>query len=156
MIGQQTVPRIDQAHQKYRRILVGYDGSLNSQRALLKAAALAREQEATLRVIVVVNPLMTSAPLIPPIPQGVFDDLMRNGNDLLSRALADARQVAPTVTGSVEEGYPADCILNMATRNQSDLVVLGRRGISGVERFLLGGVSSSVVSHSKCDVLIVR
>jgi nucleotide-binding universal stress UspA family protein len=64
--------------------------------------------------------------------------------------------IKPEATGSVEEGYPADCILNMAVTDRADLIVMGRRGISGVERFLLGGVSSSVVSHSKCDILIVR
>lgn len=56
----------------------------------------------------------------------------------------------------VEEGYPAGCILNLAAGSCADLIVLGRRGISGVERFFLGGVSSNVVAHSKCDVLVVK
>ncbi len=143
--------------QNYRKILVGYDGSENSERALARAAALAAEHGASLSVIVVVNTVVMSiAPMAPPVPEEVYMDLIEDGKQTLSKAIKTAGTLVPSVTGTVEEGYPAEWILNIATRERVDLIVLGRRGISAVERFLLGGVSSNVVAHSKCDVLIVK
>lgn len=143
----------------YQRILVGYDGSKNADRALSRAANLAKTQSASLRIIVVADTasLATSYSLmVPPITKDVFDDVVKKSEDILSRGLRAVSPLVPQVTGSVEEGYPADCILDEAAEQESDLIVLGRRGISGIERFLIGGVSSLIVSHSKCDVLIVK
>ncbi|MDA4115075.1 MAG: universal stress protein [Thaumarchaeota archaeon] len=39
---------------------------------------------------------------------------------------------------------------------RADLGVIGRRGLSALERLLMGGTSSAVVAHSKCDVLVVK
>ena len=141
----------------YMRILVGFDGSKNSKRALARAATLAKEHGSLLKIVVVVNSnSIALAPMAPPIPPEVFEDLMNNGRRVLSEAMVAAGDLVPEVTGNIEEGNPADCILRVAAKDSVDLVVVGRRGISGIERFLLGGVSSSVVAHSKCDVLVVR
>jgi nucleotide-binding universal stress UspA family protein len=141
----------------YKNILVGYDGSKNSDRALARAATLAKEHGASLRIVVVANTsTFASAPMVPPIPEEAFEDLIKNAKDMLADAIKEASSIAPKATGSVEEGYPAECILDLAASEGVDLIVLGRRGISGVERFFLGGVSSNVVAHSKCDVLVVK
>jgi nucleotide-binding universal stress UspA family protein len=74
----------------------------------------------------------------------------------LAEAVSRAKEVTQNVSGSVVDGHPAEMILGSAGRDGVDLIVLGRRGMSRVERFLMGSVSSSVVNHSKCDVLIVK
>jgi len=141
----------------YKKILVGYDGSKNSGRALARAAVIAKEHAGSLRIAVVVNSNMLAiAPMAPPLPSEVFDDMLKNGKQILSEAMVSSGELVPGVTGSVEEGNPAERILHIAADEAIDLIVVGRRGISGVERFLLGGVSSSIVAHSKCDVLVVR
>jgi nucleotide-binding universal stress UspA family protein len=153
----QKEPSVPVPPQNYRKILLGYDGSKNSDRALARAAALASEHGASLSVIVVVNPVvMAFAPMAPPVPEEVFEDLIENGKALLAKAIKAAQALVPGVTGSVEEGNPGEWILNVASRDKVDLIVVGRRGISGVERFLLGGVSSNIVAHSTCDVLVVK
>lgn len=137
--------------------MVGYDGSKNSDRALARAAYLAKTAGASLRVVVAVNTtLMAFAPMSPPLPPEVYDEFVSNGRDMLARAMNSAGSLVPSVTGTVEQGNAAEVILRLSEQDGTDLIVLGRRGISGIERFLLGGVSSTVVSHSKCDVLVVR
>jgi nucleotide-binding universal stress UspA family protein len=147
----------DAAAKNYSKILVGYDGSANAKRALERALALATSEGAALRIVVAVNTILpvygAAAPYYPP---HYAEDVTEEGQKSLGEALGRAREMTQKVSGSVEDGHPAEMILNAADRNGSDLIVLGRRGISGVERFLMGGVSSSVVNHSKCDVLIVR
>jgi len=138
-------------------MLVGYDGSDNAKRALERAVALATQQGAAIRVVVAVNTVLpvygTTAPYYPP---DYADQVINEGKKSLAEAVNRAKQVTKEVSGSVEDGHPAEMILGVAERDGTDLIVLGRRGISGVERFLMGGVSSSVVSHSRCDVLIVK
>lgn len=141
----------------YRHILVGYDGSKNGDRALVRATELAKEAGATLIIIVVVNTTISSfSPVAPALPPSVFDQIVQDGKDALARAVSTAKETVRDVSGVLADGYAAEEILRVADENKADLIVLGRRGISAVERFLLGGVSSSVVGHSKCDVIIVK
>lgn len=127
----------------YRLVLVAFDGSMNSQRALSRAAALAKANGATLKVVVV----------MPPSP---YEEDVKRGNDLLESAVSMAKNTLRDVEGVLRDGQPADEVLKLAEEESADVVVVGRRGISGIERFLLGGVSSAVVNHSKCDVLVVK
>ncbi len=147
----------DPAVPSYRKILLAYDGSDNAKRALERAIALATGVGAALRIVVAVNTILpvygTTAPYYPP---DYAEQVTKEGEKSLEEAISRAKEAAPKVSGSVMDGHPAEMILGQADREGSDLIVLGRRGISGVERFLMGSVSSSVVNHSKCDVLIVK
>jgi nucleotide-binding universal stress UspA family protein len=76
----------------------------------------------------------------------------------LVRAAQDIAKSAglKNVYASDEEGQPADMILTLAAEYKSDLIVVGRRGMRGLERFLMGSVSTAVINHAKCDVLVVK
>jgi nucleotide-binding universal stress UspA family protein len=100
--------------------------------------------------------LTAYGPTAPYYPPGFSEQIIKEGKRSLEEALSSAKDAGHNVSGSVEDGHPSEIILRLAESEGSDLIVLGRRGISGVERFLMGGVSSSVVNHSKCDVLIVK
>jgi len=143
--------------ENYKKIMVGYDGSDNSKRALERAINVAERSGGALRIIVAVNTILpvygTAAPYYPP---NYAEDVTKEGKRLLGEAMDRAKEATQKVTGAVMDGHPAEMLLEAATKEGADLIVLGRRGISGVERFLLGGVSSSVVGHSKCDVLVVK
>jgi nucleotide-binding universal stress UspA family protein len=147
----------DPTPQNYRKILVGYDGSGNAKRALDRAIALSASEGAALRIVVAVNTILpvygTTAPYYPP---DYAEEVTKEGQKSLAEAVARAKEAALKVSGSVMDGHAAEMILSSADKGDDDLIVLGRRGISGVERFLMGSVSSSVVNHSKCDVLIVK
>jgi nucleotide-binding universal stress UspA family protein len=53
-------------------------------------------------------------------------------------------------------GYPAEQIINFANEQNTDLIVLGAKGLRGTLRILLGGVAQQVVEYAQCPVLIVR
>ncbi len=142
----------------YGRILVGYDGSENSKRALRKATELAKVHGSELRIVTVEDTVgyvpSLSSMMYPP---NVRESLLEQGNALLKEALNSVKEAGiANVLGSVEEGSPADMILAYASDCKADLIVLGRRGIRGIERFLMWSVSSAVVSHSGFDVLVVK
>ncbi|MEE8357814.1 MAG: universal stress protein, partial [Candidatus Hydrothermarchaeales archaeon] len=57
---------------------------------------------------------------------------------------------------AIRMGEPANEILGFATENDIDYIVMGSRGLSGIKKFLMGGVSTRVMEHSHCYVLIVK
>lgn len=150
-------PKLDSTVQNYRRILVGYDGSKNAARALARAARLAAPLGASLRVVVAVDTVLpTFGPTPGYYPESYVDSMFEDAKASLATAVQLCKEVSEDVTGSVEEGHPAEAILKVARGEGADLIVVGRRGMSGVERFLTGSVSSSIVNHLSCDVLVVR
>jgi nucleotide-binding universal stress UspA family protein len=57
---------------------------------------------------------------------------------------------------NIAVGYAAEEIIKAAYRFRADLIVMGSRGLTGVKRTLLGSVSSRLVRHAPCSVLVVR
>lgn len=53
-------------------------------------------------------------------------------------------------------GNPAEEILTAAVKHDADLIVMGAQGLGAIDRFLLGSVSTRVVQHATCAVLVVR
>jgi len=53
-------------------------------------------------------------------------------------------------------GRPEHALVEMLRRDAADLAILGHRGLSGVERVLLGSVSEYVATHAPCSVLVAR
>jgi nucleotide-binding universal stress UspA family protein len=53
-------------------------------------------------------------------------------------------------------GKPAEEIMKVASKQHADLIVMGAKGLAAIDRFLLGSVSTRVVQHSSCSVLVVR
>lgn len=135
----------------YTKILVGYDGSENAKRALQKAITLTDQFQGKLSIVVAVDATVDVVER-----HFVLEHILERGKALLSDALGQAKQASIDASGSVENGSPAAMVLSQAEKGNADLIVVGRRGVSGVEHFIIGSVSSSVVAHSRCDVLVVK
>lgn len=124
----------------YRTVVAGIDGSQTSLRALETAAQLAAAQGSDLVILDVTEPGVDAM-----VPQAALD-----------RALAVARKHDANARVRQEAGDPADTIIRVAEDEKADLIVLGNRGMSGVQRFMLGNVPNKVSHHAPCDVMIVR
>jgi nucleotide-binding universal stress UspA family protein len=120
-----------------RRILVAFDGSEASRRALDVAARLTG-YGSTLAVVSVGR-----------VRNGSVRELLTEAHERLL-----ARQV--TATYHERAGEPADEIVEAARALEADLVVVGRRGGVGLTEPLPGSVSAAVVRDAPCDVLVVR
>src|SRR6266542_527979 len=70
--------------------------------------------------------------------------------------LAGSLDPSIKITGNILLGSPRSVILEEADRWNADLIVIGSHGYGAWQRFLLGSVSQSVVSHAKCSVEVVR
>lgn len=82
-------------------------------------------------------------------------DLKRRGRAVLDRALRRWAGHRPPVDAVLAEGFPAESLLAAARSRGAEVVVLGRRGLSRLDRFFLGSVSRKVSAHADRSVLIV-
>jgi nucleotide-binding universal stress UspA family protein len=134
------------------KILVAYDGSDASGRALERAGQEVSQHGGELTVISVV-PLQASGPRSAgPVLSG---DVEEHGREL-TEAVARLKTVSVDATTIEAVGHPAESIVDEAERGGFDLIVVGSRGHHGIARFLIGSTASRVVSHAHCDVLVVR
>lgn len=132
-------------------IVVGVDGSPSSLAALDWAVTEARLRHGEIRLVAA----WYYPPLASEVSDGVIDDTFK---DDAERALAEAQRIVADqgvpVTGSVSENSPATALLDAA--KDANLVIVGSRGHGGLASLLLGSVSSQVVHHAHCPVLVVR
>jgi len=141
----------------YDQILVPTDGSEGAERAVDHAIELASAYGATVHALYVVD----TAALVDLDEAAVDSDLLteslsdrgREAVDRIAKRAADAGVDAET---AVERGRPVGAILDYATDHGVDVIVMGTRGRSGLDRLLLGSVTEKVVRKSRVPVLTVR
>ena len=142
----------------YTCILVGFDGSEASKRAVERAAGLAEKLGARLRIVTVVPPptVFLGELLLPEvIPAEDVVKAVREGLEKLAREVRE-RHTGLTVETDVVEGDPAEGLLEAAREAGCGLIVVGRRG-RGLAEKLLGSVSAKLVQKaSGVDVLVVE
>jgi nucleotide-binding universal stress UspA family protein len=133
------------------KILVAYDGSEGAKRALGKAAALARHEDQVSIISVAEGvPLFGYASSLPsPEQEEERQSQLVEAATVLSEHHIGSSLVKRT-------GDPATAILDVAREEGVDLVIMGTRGVSAVERWLIGSVSSKVLHHAPCSVLVAR
>jgi nucleotide-binding universal stress UspA family protein len=138
-------------------IVVGIDGSPNSELALDWAMRQAAAVHAPLMVITVhevPKSYWGGIPVIGPADGPLLEKLRQAAEEMTQKAadqLGDARP--PSVTVRAVNGFVARELVDAS--QDADLVVVGARSSSVLGRLLIGSVSSEVVQHSACPVVIV-
>jgi nucleotide-binding universal stress UspA family protein len=136
-------------------IVVGVDGSGHSRKALERAVAEAAAHGAPLTVLVIHQAV-----------RDVYGSASHYGDDAAltekakeaaqaetDQVLAAAGSQPTSVTVTAVHGLPVDELVKAS--ESADMIVLGRRGMGGFVRLLMGSVSSQVAQHAQCPVLIV-
>ncbi len=137
---------------RLRRILVGYDGSSESERALEQALALADCTDGKVLVLSVARPPEPETSNAANFQNAAREQLERK----LSQIQARVQENRIEIQTQVATGHPAEEILTKAREDQVDLIVLGYRGVSGVDQVTLGSISGHVVTHASCPVMVAR
>lgn len=98
----------------------------------------------------------TSRSELQQVLQQVIDVHKHAGEELLKKVRRQLAGAGHETTSMLAEGEVADVLLRATKRADADLVILGSRRLSGLQRILLGSVSRRVARHALCSVLIVR
>ncbi|MCQ4343917.1 MAG: universal stress protein [Sulfolobales archaeon] len=141
----------------FKRIVVAYDGSDHAIKALNTAIELAKAFNSKLDVVEVVDTAALLGMGFAPIPSDVIAQIYNKAQNDVEQAKKKAQEAGvKDVTSQVLEGDPATSIIEYASKNGADLIVIGSRGLSTFKRLILGSVSSKVVQESRVPVLVVK
>lgn len=139
----------------FANILLAVDGSEHALKAARLAGDLARTVHTPVVRIVVVYSNIPSF-LGEPNLQAVIDARLQEANAILEAAKKELGEFPGELNTELIEGTPAEAIIDVAATRQSDLIVMGSRGMGTLAGLLLGSTSQKVVSHAHCPVLITR
>jgi nucleotide-binding universal stress UspA family protein len=144
----------------FKRIMVAIDGSSTANAALHEAVKLAKDQQAVLRIVHVVDIVMLAVES--PYELREYEDSVRRaGEQMLNQAAAVAREVGievETVLLEVRQFQDriADAIVRSAKDWRADVIVIGTHGRRGLSRLFIGSVAESLVRIAPASVLLIR
>ncbi len=147
---------------KMKKMLVAYDGSDASKKAIELVKKCANKEDEITLLTVVPAELAESSFTKMLLPTIDLSDIVRSGSfkdkasESLSKVVKDFEDHVSKVKVAVEDGDPADEILITAKKTDADIIVLGYKGYGKEGRFLLGSVTDKVVRHAAISVLVVR
>lgn len=139
-----------------KRILVPTDGSGQAFKALERAIELARLLEAELTLLMVADLNANVSAFERVSLSGQVPAELKIG---AFQFLAELMHVVPAKVRAhtrVEVGDPAETIVQVAEEEESDLIVIGSRGMGSLKTFFTGSVSGYVLKHAYCPVLISK
>ncbi len=148
----------------YERILLPTDGSRNSEKAIIHAATIAKDEESEIIILNVVDSVYLSG-----LPE---EELITDTEVVLERESKKVTKRVKDIIIEFEEehdidpekvklktltmeGNAADVILKVSEIKDIDLIVMASSGKHMIDRFLLGSVTEKTVRHSKVPVLVV-
>jgi nucleotide-binding universal stress UspA family protein len=139
-------------------IVVGVDGSDHSQRVLewaVKEAALRQAPLTVLTVHQVVGSAWTGNPVVLPEDRPEEAKAREAADAAVNQVLSTVGEAKPpSVTVRATSGFPARELVDAS--QDADLVVVGSRGGGGFRGLLTGSVSTQVVNHAECPVVVIR
>lgn len=139
----------------FENILLAVDGSEHALHAAHVASSLAKAMNSqTLRIVVAYETIPVH--LGEPYMQEAINARLNETEQIMQKAVEAVGAVSAEIHTELIEGDPAEVIIEVAKTRDSNVIVMGSRGLGKLAGLLLGSTSQKVVSHAPCPVLIVR
>jgi nucleotide-binding universal stress UspA family protein len=136
-----------------RNVLVGYDGSAAAVHALTFAAGLARAFRSSVHVLAVVRPPEFGGMVE---TEAVVEQAREHYGSVLSGVQSRHAHEPFKTHVHIAVGHPAEQIVRFAEGHDIDHIVVGHRGHTLFERWLIGSVARQVIAYAHCAVTVVR
>jgi nucleotide-binding universal stress UspA family protein len=156
----------------YQKILVAVDQSETSQYVFEQGVFLAKASDAELMLLHVLSPLedpylspVFTQPdtIYPSVQTAPIESYMREWEELKKQRLDWLRSLSDrAINAGVKAGFTQNLgdagriICEVARNWPADLIIVGRRGRTGISEFLLGSVSNYALHHAPCSMFIVQ
>ncbi len=135
------------------KLLVAYDASEQSEKAYKLALDMASRYSATMIVLSVARP---PEPPVAVELEAVLENATEYFEGHFKRLKEQAAAVGINPVFEVRVGHPAEQIVHRAKEENADAIVMGHRGESFLQKWLLGSVAKRVLSYAHCTVVVVR
>ncbi len=161
----------------FDKIIVGYDGSEGSRRALIRAISLIKGNLNSKLIVAYVNedvvgedstysseplvatPLLTGMATVAPVPTDP-DSPRQLAREYANQMTASIQSQLEKhhITGKIVaiDGQPAKALSQLADKEHGDAIIVGNSGKSGLQKFFVGSVSEKIVKESPCTVIVVK
>jgi nucleotide-binding universal stress UspA family protein len=137
---------------QFKKILIAYDGSAQSDKATESALALAQSLDAQVLLFAVARP---PEPATMVEVDAMLDDAREHFEEQFKKILQRAKDLDVELRSDIAVGHPVEQIVHRAETDHVDLIVLGRRGKSRFERMLVGSTAEKVLRYAHCPVMVV-
>lgn len=137
----------------FHDILVAFDGSESSRAALDLANGLAEQFGACLHVLTIARPPDFGTEVE---TSELIEETRRHCEQIQEDARKQLNGKIERVFYAVLVGHPAEQIVHYSETHDVDHIVIGHRGRSLFERWLLGSVARQVIAYARCSVTVVR
>jgi nucleotide-binding universal stress UspA family protein len=135
-----------------KRIALAVDGSPASAKALEFLLATFQPDRSTGKG----GHVSIHVSVVHVMPFMKYPEVREAGRKLVDQNVQKLVKAGFTAEPVCQLGKPAEEIMEVAATHHADLIVMGAKGLDAVSRFLLGSVSTRVVQHANCSVLVVR
>lgn len=139
---------------EYKSILVPFDGSEFSKKALERACELSKVDSAEITALYVIPRYEEMIEFLR--TESIERAMTEEAERILDRARAIASQKGVTIATTIKEGHAGDRIIEIADTLKNDLIVIGTYGWRGVSKAIMGSTTERVIMNASCPVLTVR
>jgi nucleotide-binding universal stress UspA family protein len=139
-----------------KKILVAFDGSEQSNKAFDFALEMFKLCSGAAPEIMVLSVAQPPEPIDIVEMDAIIDSATRHYEELFTGLRDKAKAQNTEINTEVVVGHPADQIIKYASEKKADMIVVGQRGKSKIESWLLGSVSKRISSYAPCTVTIVK
>ncbi len=139
---------------EYKSILVPFDGSEFSKKALERACDLSKVDRAEITVLYVIPRYEEMIEFFR--TESIKRAMLDEANRILDGAKAITKERGVTISATIKEGHAGDNIIETAEMLKNDLIVIGTYGWKGVSRAIMGSTTERVIMNASCPVLAVR
>jgi len=139
-----------------KKIVVAFDGSEQSNKAFDFALELTKLCPSAAPEISVLSVAQPPEPIDIVEMDAIIDSATQHYQELFTALKGKSRQRNIEIRTEVVVGHPAEQIVRYAKERNADMIIIGQKGKSQVETWLLGSVSKRVATHAPCNVTIVK
>jgi nucleotide-binding universal stress UspA family protein len=138
----------------YGSLLVPFDGSDSSKKALLRACDLVKADGGEISVLYVIPRYEEMMDFFK--TESIQKSLYQEAEKITEGAKKNAAAQGVSITAVVQEGYAVDKIVETASLLKNDLIVMGTHGWRGMSKAMLGSTSERTIAYAPCPLLVVR
>ena len=138
----------------YKSLLVPFDGSEFSRKALVRACEMAKVDGGQVTVLYVIPRYEEMMEFYR--SDSIKKSLRAEAVKILMEATTIASTLGVTIKTEIREGHASDEIVDAAQKLENDLIAMGTYGWKGVNQAIMGSTTNRVISNAACPVLVVK
>lgn len=139
---------------EYKSILVPFDGSEFSKKAITRACQLSKIDGSSITTLYVIPKYEEMVEFYR--TASIKESLYQEADKIINGAVSLASSQGITIQKEIVEGHSADKIIEIAKKQKNDMIIIGSHGYSRIDKAIIGSTTERVITNASCPILVVR